>query len=102
MAQLRQEYELLKTLNIEVFVIGPEKPQSFIKYWEKEKLLFVGLPDPKHSVLNLYDQEVSLLKLGRMPAQMLIDTHGILKFVYHGHSMADIPNIKQIKSVLSA
>lgn len=32
-----------------------------------------------------------LFKLGRMPAQMLIDKSGILRFVHYGGSMADIP-----------
>ncbi len=102
MTQLRQEYEQIKALDIEILVVGPEKPQSFITYWEKEKIPFVGLPDPKHSVLNLYGQEVRLIKLGRMPAQMLIDKNGILKFVYYGKSMADIPDVNQIKSALKA
>lgn len=100
MAQLRQEYEQIKALDIEILVVGPEKPQSFRKYWEKEKLPFVGLPDPDHSVLNLYGQEVNFFKLGRMPAQILINKNNILKFVYYGQSMADIPDINQIKTAL--
>jgi peroxiredoxin len=62
---------------------------------------FIVLPDPDHSVMDLYGQEVKLQKLGRMPAQMLIDKTGILKFVYYGSSMADIPNLTQIEKIFS-
>ncbi|MGC9335845.1 MAG: hypothetical protein ACP5JJ_17000, partial [Anaerolineae bacterium] len=55
-----------------------------------------GLPDPKHSVLKLYGQEVDLFKLGRMPAQVLIDKEGVARFVHYGHSMSDIPENKEI------
>jgi peroxiredoxin Q/BCP len=59
-------------------------------------LPFIGLPDPTHSVLKLYGQEVSLFKLGRMPAQVLIDKAGVARFVHYGHSMSDIPKNEEI------
>ena len=101
MAQLRQDSNKLTKLDIEVLVVGPENSDAFRKYWKKESLPFIGLPDPDHSVMNLYGQEVKIFKLGRMPAQMLIDKSGILKFVYYGKSMADIPDLSEIESILS-
>ena len=101
MAQLRQDSEKLEKLDIEVLVVGPENSKSFKKYWNKESLPFKGLPDPDHSVMKLYGQEVKIFKLGRMPAQMLIDKSGILKFVYYGNSMADIPDINEIEKALN-
>ena len=100
MAQLRQESDRLAKLDIEVLVVGPENSDSFRKYWQKESLPFTGLPDPDHSVMKLYGQKVRIFKLGRMPAQMLIDNSGILKFVYYGNSMADIPDIVDVKNSL--
>jgi peroxiredoxin Q/BCP len=102
MAQLRQESDRLTKLDIEVLVVGPENSDSFRKYWKKESLPFKGLPDPNHSVLKLYGQEVKILKLGRMPAQMLIDKSGILKFVYYGNSMVDIPDLSELEKALSS
>ncbi len=102
MAQLRQNAEKLERLDIVVLVVGPENADAFRKYWNNESLPFIGLPDPEHSVMALYGQEVKLLKLGRMPAQMLIDKSGILKFVYYGNSMADIPDISEIEIALRA
>jgi peroxiredoxin len=107
MAQLRQDYQNYVKLDTEIVVIGPEGTESFRKYWKKEKLPFIGLPDPEHKILKLYGQEVKLFKLGRMPAQMLIDKSGMLRYVHYGHSMADIPSneniinlIKQLKPII--
>ena len=102
MAQLRQSADQLAILDIEVLIVGPEKAESFRKYWEKESLPFIGLPNPDHSVMKLYEQEWKLLKLGRMPAQMLIDKSGIVKFVYYGKSMADVPDPGDVVNVVSA
>ncbi len=101
MAQLRKDSDKLAKLDIDVLVVGPENSDSFRKYWKKESLPFIGLPDPEHSVMKLYGQEVKIFKLGRMPAQMLIDKSGILKFVYYGNSMADIPDLSEIEKILS-
>jgi len=91
MAQLRQDYPQFVARDIEVVVVGPEDARAFAAYWQKESLPFIGLPDPTHSVLKLYGQEVNLFKLGRMPAQVLIDKAGVARFVHYGHSMSDIP-----------
>lgn len=94
--QLRQNHQRLKQLDIETIIIGPEGADSFQKYWQKENLPFIGLPDPEHRVLNLYGQQVKLFKLGRMPAQILVDTSGMLRYAHYGSSMADIPSIEEI------
>ena len=96
MAQLRREYSEFVARDVEVVVVGPENARAFADYWEKEELPFVGLPDPKHRVLKLYGQEVKLFKLGRMPAQVLIDKAGVARFVHYGHDMQDIPENAEI------
>jgi peroxiredoxin len=102
MAQLRQDYKRFVKLNTEIMVAGPENAQSFQKYWMKEALPFIGLPDPEHRILKLYGQEASLFKLGRLPAQMLVDKSGMLRYVHYGHSMADIPSNKEIINLIKA
>jgi peroxiredoxin len=96
MAQLRQDYPQFVARDMEVVVVGPEDAKAFANYWHRESLPFVGLPDPKASVLKLYGQEVNLFKLGRMPAQVLIDKDGVARFVHYGHSMADIPKNEEL------
>jgi peroxiredoxin Q/BCP len=91
MAQLRQDYSQFVERNIEVVVVGPEDAKAFAAYFAQESLPFIGLPDPKASVLKLYGQEVNLFKLGRLPAQVLIDKAGIARYVHYGHDMRDIP-----------
>ena len=100
MAQLRRDYEKFQKLDTLVWVVGPEKPEAFRDYWAKHDLPFVGLPDPEHRILKLYGQEVNLFKLGRLPAQMLIDRAGRLRFVHYGHSMADIPSNEEILGLI--
>jgi len=96
MAQLRQDHSQFVDRNVEIVVVGPEDAKAFQKYWQAESLPFIGLPDPTYSVLKLYGQEVNLFKLGRMPAQVLIDTAGIARFVHYGHDMSDIPSNEEI------
>ncbi len=100
MAQLRRDYEKFAKLDTEILVAGPENAEAFKKYWEKENLQFVGLPDPEHRVLKLYGQEVKLFKLGRLPAQVIIDKSGMVRFVHYGHSMMDIPENKELLELL--
>ena len=100
MAQLRQDYSEFVRHNCAIVVIGPEDADAFREYWSREQLPFIGLPDPDHRVLDLYGQEVSVFKLGRMPAQVLIDRNGVLRLVHHGHSMADIPANDEIFTLL--
>ena len=102
MAQLRQDFEKFKSENTVILVVGPEDSNAFAKYWTENDLPFIGLPDPKHSVLKLYGQEIKLFKFGRMPAMVIIDTQGIVRFVHYGHSMSDIPENKDVLETLQA
>ena len=99
MAQLRQDHTEFVARDVEVVVVGPEDSAAFAEYFGKESLPFVGLPDPSASVLKLYGQEVNLFKLGRMPAQVLIDKAGVARYVHYGHSMSDIPTNQEILSL---
>ena len=83
-----------------MIVVGPEDAQAFASYWQEHGLPFIGLPDPKASVLKLYGQEVNLFKLGRMPAQVIVDKAGVARYVHYGHSMSDIPENAELLSIL--
>jgi len=96
MAQLRHDHHKFVERDVNVVVVGPEDAKGFASYWQKESLPFIGIPDPKSNVLKLYGQEVNLFKLGRMPAQVLIDKEGIARFVHYGHDMSDIPSNEEI------
>jgi peroxiredoxin len=100
MAQLRQDYQKFIERDAEIIVIGPESETAFARYWHKENLPFVGLPDPAHTVSNLYGQQVKLLKLGRLPAFIIIDKNGQIRFAHYGNSMSDIPGNGEILTML--
>ncbi len=100
MAQLRQGYEAFQKRDTEIIVVGPEKQKSFSAFWTRHDLPFIGLPDPGHTVLKRFGQEVNLFKLGRMPAQVLIDKNGTVRFAHYGHSMTDIPANEEILGLL--
>lgn len=102
MMQLRQNHEKFEEKNTEIVVIGPENSKAFRKYWDENDLKFYGIPDEKLSVLKLYGQKVNLFKLGRMPAQMLVDRDGILRYVHYGHSMSDIPETSEMLELIDS
>lgn len=79
---------------------GSENEADFQKYWKNNELPFIGIPDPQQEILKMYGQEVNLLKLGRMPAQFLIDAQGNLQMVHYGSSMKDIVDNEQVLSRL--
>ena len=100
MAQLRQDYEQFVARDAEVLVIGPDGPRAFPRTWQTEGFPFPGLADPQHTVANQYNQEVNLLKLGRMPAVLVVDKQGKICFEHYGESMSDIPLNQEILGVL--
>ena len=100
MAQLRQDYEQFVARDAEVLVIGPDGPRAFIRTWQTEGFQFPGLADPQHTVANSYNQEVNLLKLGRMPAVLVVDKQGRIRFEHYGESMSDIPLNQEVLGVL--
>lgn len=100
MAQLRLDYDQFDKRQTIIVVVGPEDRERFAEYWKKNDLPFIGLPDPKASVLKLYGQEVNLFKLGRIPAQVIVDKHGVARFVHYGHSMSDIPENSELFELL--
>lgn len=100
MAQLRHDFQEFVDRQTKIIVVGPENDRAFAAYWRENDLPFIGLPDPTASVLKLYGQEVNLFKLGRMPAQVIVDREGIARFVHYGHSMSDIPENQELLNTL--
>lgn len=100
MAQLRRDYYKFVERDTEVIILGPESDNQFKLQWKMFANPFIGVPDPKHHVLKRYGQEIDLFKLGRMPAQVLVDKHGIARFVHYGKSMSDIPQTQEMLELL--
>ena len=75
-----------------VVVVMPDRPAQVARYWEREGLPFVGLADPDRRVLSLYGQRVDLLRLGRLPAALIIGRDGRIRGAHYGNSMRDLPD----------
>lgn len=100
MAQLRQSFNEFSIWNTDIVVVGPDNEIAFREYWKTHQIPFIGIPDPKAETLKKYGQEVNLFKLGRMPAQVLVDMAGIARFAHYGHSMSDIPETSEILDLI--
>jgi peroxiredoxin len=100
MAQLRQDYQEFVARDAEVVVVGPDNEAAFRDFWRREGIPFVGLANPTHTVAQRYGQEVKLLKFGRMPAMMVIDKDGLVRYKHYGDAMSDIPPNPQILAIL--
>jgi peroxiredoxin Q/BCP len=100
LARLRDEYEKFKSQGVEILAVGPNLPSTFKQYWRKERIPFIGLPDPDHSVARRYRQEVNLFKWGRMPLNCIIDAKGYIRFAHYGRSMSDIPSNEELLHVI--
>ena len=100
MARLRDEHEQFRNRNAVILAVGPNALAAFERYWQNEKIPFIGLPDPERSVARMYRQEVNLFKLGRMPLNCVIDSRGYVRFAHYGNSMADIPSNEELLHVI--
>jgi peroxiredoxin len=100
LARLRDEYDHFMGRGAEILAVGPNDVESFKRYWVNEKIPFIGLPDPDHSVSKMYRQEVNLFKLGRMPLNCIIDAKGYVRFAHYGSSMRDIPSNEELLHVI--
>jgi len=98
--QFRSTFKEFQKRDIEIITIGPDNPAAFKEYWQTHELPFIGCPDPGSRVADKYYQEVSLFKLGRMPAEFIIDPAGVIRFVHYGASMSDIPEPSELFEII--
>jgi peroxiredoxin len=97
---LRQDYAEFVRRDAEILVVGPEDLKAFERYWQKEQFPFVGLADPTHEVARLYGQQIKVLKMGRLPALMVIGKNGQVAYEHFGESMSDIHANSAVLAVL--
>lgn len=81
-------------------MICPEGNERVREYWQKEALPFIGLADPTHTVAELYGQQVKLLKLGRLPAVVIVDKSGQIYYQHLAGGMSDIPSVSDLLETL--
>jgi peroxiredoxin len=100
MAQLRQDYPKFTERQTEVITVGPESADAFTKWWHEHQMPFIGIPDPKHEIADLYSQEFKIFKGGRLPSMTVIDKAGKIRFMHYGDLPGDIPPDEDILTLL--
>ncbi len=100
MARLRDGYGQFTSRGAEILAVGPNNAETFQRYWQNERIPFIGLPDDNHVAARMYRQEVNLFKWGRMPLSCIVDKKGFIRFVHYGASMRDIPSNEELLHVI--
>ena len=97
---MRNHYSEFISRGAEIVAVGTDSVSSFQEYWKREKIPYIGLPDPEKNVPRLYKQEVNLFKLGRMPLNCVLDTNGRMRYVHYAKDMTDIPDNETFLNVI--
>ncbi len=97
---MRKQHARFLALDCQILNVGPDNAQKFIEYWREHELPFFGLADPDHRVSQPYGQAIRLLKLGRMPLQLVIDRDGVIVQRHDAGSMRDIPHPTTVLDLL--
>jgi peroxiredoxin len=99
---LRQHDDEFRKRGSAIVAIAPDGPRSLARFWEQEGIPFPAVADPEHRIAELLGQEVRLVKLGRMPAVLVVDPDGIVRAAWYGQSMRDIPRTEEVLAVLDS
>jgi peroxiredoxin len=97
---MRDHYSEFASRDTEILAVGTDSTKLFQDYWKKEKIPYIGLPDPERNVPRLYKQEVNIFKLGRMPLNCVVDIEGRIRYVHYGSNMTDIPDNETFLNVI--
>ncbi|HUX99367.1 MAG TPA: redoxin domain-containing protein [Candidatus Deferrimicrobium sp.] len=95
--RLAKDIEKFRELNTELYVITADRFENARRLelqYAKEK--FPVYFDKTHEVVRLLKQEVKVLRLGRLPAILIIDKQSIIRWAYYGDALHDIPSNKTI------
>ena len=100
MAQLRQDYAQFIARSAEILVVWPDDAKA-VRTTVKKR----SCPSPTWSTratrsLTQYGQQTKILKLGRMPALVVLDRDGTVQYEHKANSMSDIPSNKTVLDVL--
>ncbi len=90
MMRLHHDIEKFDKKSIRVIAVCPESVLGIEKFTNKQPMNFDMLSDEKHLIADKYRQQVKILKLGRLPAQIVIDKDQKVVFKHIGSNMKDI------------
>lgn len=98
--KLGRDFEKFNEFDTFLYAILPDKLENAKKFESEFAKEYPIYYDDKKKVNKMLNQEVKPLKLGRMPALLIIDKQGIIKYAYYSDSMDDIPENEEIFEIL--
>lgn len=100
MARFRDSYAGFVERGAELIAVGPDGLEQFKRYWQREEIPFIGMPDPENTVAKMYRQEVNLFKFGRMPMNCIVDTEGYIRYIHYSANRMDYPDTEIFFNVI--
>lgn len=92
--QLREQYEQYRGLGLQVAGVVGQDPAPVAAFLESQGIPFPILPDPARTVIRQYGV-YQLLGLDAFnmarPSSFLIDSSGVIRFLYVGSNQFDRP-----------
>ena len=98
--KLGKDFEKFNELDAVLYAILPDNLENAQKFESEFAKTYPIYYDDKKKVNKMLKQEVKPLKLGRMPALLIIDKQGIIKYAYYSDSMDDIPENEEIFNIV--
>ena len=77
-----------------------DKEKNAQKMEQKYARKYAIFYDESKTVPKLLNQQIKVLKGGRMPGLLIIDKQGIIKYAYYSDNMHDIPSNEDLLNEL--
>jgi peroxiredoxin len=87
-------------MNTYLYPILADSEENAKKFESKYARKYPIFYDPSKKIPEMLNQEVKLLKFGRMPGLLILDKAGIIRYAYYGDSMSDIPENETLFEIL--
>jgi peroxiredoxin Q/BCP len=97
---MRDNHDRFTAAKTRIVAVARHDSQKVADYFTKEKLPFPGVADPDARLGDLFGQERKILKLGLMPATLVIDRDRVVRYARYGNGMSDIPTADELLDVL--
>ena len=101
MGILSAYYEQFQAVNTEIYAIlvdELENAKTMASRYARGK--FPIYYDLNKTIAKALNQQVKILRFGRMPGMLILDKQGIVQFAYYSKSMSDIPPTPEILELL--
>ncbi|TXT59188.1 MAG: hypothetical protein BAJALOKI2v1_240016 [Promethearchaeota archaeon] len=97
MDRLQRDYTKFQQKDTELYPILVDEEKNAEKMEHKHANdVYPIFYDKEEKVAKMLNQEKKVLKLGRLPALLILDKENIIRYAYYGDSMKDIPKNDEV------